>query len=129
MSLSDLIKKRSSSTAIAIPAIPAIPEQENSLKIAGIAGIAVATNGNEKITEDEPHHFGEKIEIAINPFTHEASIQEVSYIFGDNRVLCGDCNHLNWRGRCTQWRLTNPHNTNYSPVQDVKGRCGEFVRR
>ncbi len=126
MSLSDLIKKRSSSIAIAIPAIPAIPVQENSLKI---AGIAVATNGNEKITEDEPHHLDEKIEIAINPFTHEASQVGNVYTFKDNRMLCGDCNNLSWQGHCTKWRLTNPNNPKYSSAQDITGRCDHFKNK
>jgi len=65
-------------------------------------------------------------EVIINPFTSKASTHKPDYIFDDDRVLCSDCRHLNWRGYCTQWRITNPHNPNYSPVQDVKGRCSAF---
>ena len=66
-----------------------------------------------------------QIETAINPFTHEASTHEVIYLFGDDRVLCRDCNNLNWQGRCAKWRLTNPEQPRYSPVQDVAGRCDQ----
>ena len=67
------------------------------------------------------------VEVMVDPFTGEALTHKLDYIFDDDRVLCSDCEHLNRRGHCTQWRITNPHNPNYSPVQDVKGRCNEFM--
>lgn len=67
-------------------------------------------------------------ETPINLSTGEAlTMYHESATEQDDRIYCCDCDNLNWRGHCTQWRITNPHNPDYSPVRNVKGRCNEFM--
>ncbi|MDV6345640.1 hypothetical protein [Nitrosomonas sp. Is37] len=46
----------------------------------------------------------------------------------DDRIKCRDCLFL-FGEHCQQWKLTNPGNPRYRPVQDILKRCSVFKPR